>query len=130
MRVVLVRSRLIIHHAKSYSSPIDSIIYYFLIHSIVSINTGLYPISSVPYTYKIKITVLSSFNLYKIQVSVLHCFNHALRFIVLMYFFNQKCAACKNWKLTSTETCVLCGTYRIYRPVCYRTHILLVIVKV
>ena len=28
-----------------------------------------------------------------------------------------------NWIFTSTETLILYGTYGIYRPICYRTHI-------
>ena len=36
-----MRSRLILHPTKFYSSPIDRVAYYFLMHSIVFINSGL-----------------------------------------------------------------------------------------
>ena len=87
-------SRLIVNPTKSSSSPIYRFIYCFLMHSIVFINAGLSPVSSVSSTYTITITVLSSCTLYNRPGLVLHCQNPALRFIVLMYHLNQQCAAC------------------------------------
>ena len=52
-------SLLIVQPMKSYSSPIDQVAYSFLMHFILSINDGLYPISIVFYMYNITIEVLS-----------------------------------------------------------------------
>ena len=59
LRVVLARSRLIIHPTESSSSPIYQVVYYLLMHPIVFINAGLSPIYSVSYIYTMTITVLS-----------------------------------------------------------------------
>ena len=59
LRAILARSRSIVHPDKSYSSPIDPVTYYFLMYSIVLINSGLSSIYSVPSTYTIPIKVLS-----------------------------------------------------------------------
>ena len=94
LRVILVGFCLIVHPTKSYSVPIDQVSYYFLVYSIVSINTVFYSISSVSYTYTMKISVPRSFTLYNKQGSILHYLNTALGVILLMYSFNQKHAAC------------------------------------
>ena len=58
-RVILVRSRLIVHTTKSSSSPIDQVTYSLLRHSAVSINTGLSPIENMASTYNMKVIALS-----------------------------------------------------------------------
>ena len=63
-------------------------------HPIVSINAGLYPISSVSSTYTMTIPVPSLFTLYKRQGSALHYLNPALGVIFLIYSLNQQRAAC------------------------------------
>ena len=50
-------SRLTVHPTKSYNSPIGQSEYYFLVYSIVFINSGFYPISNVPFKYTVTITV-------------------------------------------------------------------------
>ena len=57
LRVILVRSRWIVNPKKSFSWPIDWVVYYLLMHSIVSINDGLSLIASVSSTYTVKIKV-------------------------------------------------------------------------
>ena len=96
LRVFLVSSRFIVHPTKSTNSTIDQVEYYFLMNSILFVNAGLYPISSLPSTYMITITVLGLFTPYKILGSFLHCFNPALRFIFLVYYLNHKRYACER----------------------------------
>ena len=93
-RVVLVRSYLIIHPKKSFIVPIDLVVYYLFMHSIVSINDVLYPIYIVSYMYTIMIAVPSSFNPYNRQVSVFNCVDTTLGLLALVYYFNQKRDAC------------------------------------
>ena len=93
LRVDLLSSRLIVHPENFSCWPIYLIIYYFLIYSILSINSGLSMIYSVAYKYKITIAVLSLFTVCKIQVPVLHGLNTAVRVVVLIYFLNQKCTS-------------------------------------
>ena len=65
LRVVLVRSWLIIHPTESSSGPIYRVAYYLLMHLIVYINDGLYKITSVTSMYKITISVPILFTMYK-----------------------------------------------------------------
>ena len=62
-----MRPRFIVHTAKSSSSPIGRVEYYFLMHSRLFINSGLSPIARMPFTYMMKITSPSSFTMYKDQ---------------------------------------------------------------
>ena len=71
LRVILVRSRLIVHSMKSSNSPNDSVAYYILMNSITLINSGLSTISSMKSTYTMTIKVHSSYTLYKTQGKVL-----------------------------------------------------------
>ena len=83
-----MKSHLIVHPTKSSSSTIDQFEQYFLMHSIIFIHYGFYPISGMSSTYTIIITFLSSFNRYKIQGLVLHCLDPTLRVVLLMYSMN------------------------------------------
>ena len=74
LRVLLVSTLLVVHPMKYYSSPIDWVAYSFLMYSIIFINSGLSPISSVPLSYTMTIIVPRSFTWYKRQRSVLYFF--------------------------------------------------------
>ena len=67
-----MRSRLIVQLTKSSRGPVDKVAYSVLVHSIISIDYGMYPISNVPYRYTITISILSLFTLYRIKLLVLH----------------------------------------------------------
>ena len=115
LRIILVRSRLIVHTMKSSSSPIDQVAYYFLLYSIISINAGLYPIEIVSYTYTVTIAVLSSFTLYTIQGSVLHFFEPRLEVHYLDVFLEP--ATCWLYK---TVDRFYQGRYIFVRIVCFK----------
>ena len=94
LSVILVRSHFIVNPTKYSSGPVDQVTYYSLVHSIVSINTGLSTISRVSSMCTIIIAVLSLFTIYKRQLSFLRWFNTALRVVVFMYYLNQIFSAC------------------------------------
>ena len=89
LRVILVRSHLIVHPMSSYSSNTERVLYSLLVHSIVSINDDFYLIDNVSSTYTMIIAVPGSFTLYKIQGTVLHCFNPASWVNFLDVFLKQ-----------------------------------------
>ena len=99
LRFILVRSRLIIHPKKSSSVSINIVTYYFLVHSIVSISSGLSHFSSVSYVYTMTIVVQSSFTTYNRPLSLLHCLNPYLRVIVLMYYLDQPFDSCTRTQI-------------------------------
>ena len=94
-RMILVRSRYIVHPTKSSNLTIDIAAYYFLVNSTVFISSVLPPIDRVLSTYTMTMTSPSLFTIYSRQESVLHYLNPALRVIFLVYYLNQQRAVCR-----------------------------------
>ena len=115
LRVILVRSHLIVHPMSSYSSNTERVLYSLLVHSIVSINDGFYLIDNVSSTYTMIIAVPGSFTLYKIQGTVLHCFNPSSWVNFLDVFLKQ-------------TTCCLYETVDIFYQ-CQYVFVLIIIFK-
>ena len=96
LRVVLLRSPLILHHEIFSSGPIYWSTYHFLFYSIVSKLFDLSTIVSVSYTYTMTIAVPSLSTLQNLQRPVLHWLNPILRVMLLMHYLNKLYAACSR----------------------------------